>query len=88
SSSALKTGKMMHYIPVGGLYVYFRYDKHQTIMCIMNTDKKERQIDFKEYVERTTSFTKASNVISGEVLNTSLKATIPAMQMWVLELKN
>ncbi|MDB5137470.1 MAG: alpha-amylase [Mucilaginibacter sp.] len=88
SSSALKTGKMMHYIPVGGLYVYFRYDKHQTIMCIMHTDKKERQIDFKEYVERTTSFTKASNVISGEVLNTSLKATIPAMRMWVLELKN
>ncbi len=25
NSDALKTGKMMHYIPEEGLYVYFRY---------------------------------------------------------------
>ena len=26
NSSALKTGKLMQYVPVDGLYVYFRYD--------------------------------------------------------------
>ena len=88
SSSALKTGKMMHYIPVDGLYVYFRYDKNQTIMCIMNTAKKEKIVDFSRYAERTTGFTKAENVISGESFETSLKATIPGMHMWVLELRN
>jgi neopullulanase len=88
SSSALKTGKMMHYIPVDGLYVYFRYDARQTVMCIMNTAKKERIVDFSRYAERTTGFTKAENVISGESFGTSRIATIPAMHMWVLELKN
>jgi len=78
----------MHYIPADGLYVYFRYDANQTIMCIMNTDKKERQVDFTKYGERTTGFTKAQNVLSGELINASDKATIPAMRMWVLELKN
>jgi glycosidase len=87
NSSALKMGKMMHYIPVNGLYVYFRYNADQTIMCIMNTDKKEHQIDFTKYAERTAGFTMASNVINGESLDTSVKPTIPAMQMWVLELK-
>jgi glycosidase len=88
NSSALKTGKMMHYIPADGLYVYFRYDARQTIMCIMNTAKKESQIDFDKYTERTNGFTKARNVISDELLDTSVKITIPAMRMWVLELRN
>jgi neopullulanase len=48
-SSALKTGKFMHYLPVDGVYVYFRYDDSQTIMCIMNTSEKEVSIDFTRY---------------------------------------
>ncbi|MDP1810788.1 MAG: alpha-amylase family glycosyl hydrolase [Sediminibacterium sp.] len=87
NSSAIKTGKMMHYIPVDGLYVYFRYDKKQTIMCVMNSDKKEHQINFEKYAERTTGFSKATNVISNNTFKTSGKAIIPPMQMWVLELE-
>jgi len=86
SSTALKTGKMMHYIPADGLYVYFRYDAQQTIMCVMNTSKKENTVDFTRYAERAGGFTKAKNVITGETLGTALKTTIPAMRMWVLEL--
>jgi glycosidase len=87
NSSALQTGKMMHYIPADGLYVYFRYDARQTVMCVMNPSKKESIVDFSKYAERTDGFKKAENVLSGEVLNTSSKASIPAMRMWVLELK-
>ncbi|WP_026898998.1 alpha-amylase family glycosyl hydrolase [Daejeonella oryzae] len=85
-SSALKTGEMMHYVPSEGLYVYFRYDNDQTIMCIMNTDKKERTINFKNFPERTAGFSKARNVISDQLLNTADNASILPMQMWVLEL--
>jgi glycosidase len=88
TSSALKTGKMMHYVPVDGLYVYFRYDAKQTIMCVMNTATKDMAVDFSKYAERTAGFKKAENVISGEVMDISQQLTIPAMRMWVLELKN
>jgi glycosidase len=87
TASALKTGKMMHYIPVDGLYVYFRYDDKQTIMCVMNTDTKAREIDFSKYAERTTGYTTAGNVISGESSRTTDRLTIPAMRMYILELK-
>ncbi|MDB5012569.1 MAG: alpha-amylase [Daejeonella sp.] len=86
-SSALKTGKMMHYVPSNGLYVYFRYDNNQTIMCIMNTDTKERKIDFNSFPERTAGFSRASNLITDQLLKTSDQVTIPSMQMWVLELR-
>jgi len=84
-SSALKTGKMMHYVPSGGLYVYFRYDNHQTIMCLMNTSEKERQIDFKNYDERTKGFSQALDMVSGKTF--SNKFSIPSKTLWVLELK-
>jgi neopullulanase len=87
TSPALKTGRYMHYVPDNGLYVYFRYDEKQTIMCVMNTDTKDRILDFSRYPERTTGFAKAENVLSKEVFTTDRQATIPAMRMWILELK-
>ena len=77
---------MMQYVPVDGLYVYFRYDEKQTIMCIMNTDNTSKQIDFKKYAERTTGFSKAINVINNNSYNTSDEFLIPAKEMLVLEL--
>ena len=39
NSSAIKTGKMMQYVPENGAYVYFRYDNKQTVMCVMNQEE-------------------------------------------------
>jgi hypothetical protein len=77
----------MHYLPVDGLYVYFRYDANQTIMCIMNTNDKEMDVDFSKYTERATGFTKANNVLTGETLGTTASFKIQPMSMTVLELK-
>ncbi|WP_316633705.1 cyclomaltodextrinase C-terminal domain-containing protein, partial [uncultured Flavobacterium sp.] len=86
TSSALTTGKLMHYIPTEGLYVYFRYDEKQTIMCIMNTSNAEKEVDFQKYNERTESFHSAKNIITDESFASLKKTSIPAMKMWVLEL--
>lgn len=87
NSSALKTGKLMQYIPVDGLYVYFRYDDKQTIMCIMNTSAKQQTIDFSKYTERTNGFTTAVNVLDQTSYQTSSATTIDATHSLVLELK-
>ena len=86
ASSAIKTGKMMHYIPKESMYVYFRYDDKQTVMCVMNTSERENEIDFSKFTERTAGFTKARNVISNEANSMSVKLSIAPMQMLVLEL--
>lgn len=86
NSSALKTGKLMQYLPIDGLYVYLRYDNNHTVMCVMNTSNSSKQIDFTKYAERTAGFTKATSVISSDTFNMADKTTIPEMSMWVLEL--
>jgi glycosidase len=84
-SSAITKGKMMQYVPKDGLYIYFRYDEKQTVMCVMNTDDKERTVNFNEFEERTKGFTKGKKVVDGKSVESSF--TIPAKSMWVLELK-
>ena len=67
NSSALTTGKTMQYIPKDGLYVYFRYDKNQTIMVVSNTNDKSADIKTDRFKERTNGFTKMKNIFTGEV---------------------
>lgn len=87
NSDALKTGKMMHYIPEEGLYVYFRYTSSETVMCVMNTSATPKNIDFSKYSERLKGFTLAQNVITNEEINFMNTSQINGTDMWVLSLK-
>lgn len=83
-STAITMGKMTQYLPNEGLYVYFRYDNNQTVMCVMNTSKQERKVDFNEFEERTNGFSGGKEVVSGQAI--AKKFSIPALTMQVIEL--
>lgn len=84
NSTAITAGKFMQYLPDNGLYVYFRYDHAQTIMCVMNTDTKERNVDLSKYGERTIGFKGGKDIITGN--NKGATFSIPAISMQVIEL--
>jgi neopullulanase len=85
-SPALKSGRLMQYVPDKALYVYFRYDTRQTILCAMNTGEQPAAIDFSRYNERTTGFTRGVDVLTGRQYPLGEKTAIPGRTMWVLEL--
>lgn len=84
TSSAISKGALMQYLPNEGLYVYFRYNEEQTIMCIMNTSETERKISFSDFSERTNGFTGGKEVVSGFQIKNLIN--IPAQTMQVFEL--
>lgn len=84
-SSALTTGKTMQYLPVDGLYVYFRYDEKQTVMCIVNTSALAKKIQLNDYAERTQTFTGGNEIISGVAVGNEF--TIAAHGTMIIELK-
>jgi len=86
-SSALQTGKTMQYVPEDGLYVYFRYDANQTVMCIVNTNVASKEIDFTKYAERTNGFAKANNIVSNTSTGFTEKPSVAGKTILVLELK-
>ena len=85
NTPALQTGKMMQYIPEDGVYLYFRYDNHKTVMVVYNSREKDQSITTERYTERINGTLKARNVITDDVVELS-KLTIPAKATLVLEL--
>ncbi len=86
TSSAIKTGKLMQYVPEEGVYVYFRYDARQTVMCIMNPTDKEMELSTARFEERLKGFAKAKDIITGQSATITDKMKIPAKTQLVLEL--
>jgi neopullulanase len=87
NSSAITTGKMMQYVPVNGVYVYFRYDNKQTVMCVMNTNDNSSTFDLSRFSERMNGFTKAYDVATGVSFNLESKLTVGGKYLLVMELQ-
>ena len=87
NSSAITTGKLMQYLPVEGVYVYFRYDAKQTIMCVMNTGNQAATIDLSRFAERMQGYKKAYDVATGVTFDLEPKLTIGEKYLLVMELK-
>ncbi|MBC7774058.1 MAG: cyclomaltodextrinase C-terminal domain-containing protein, partial [Phycisphaerae bacterium] len=70
-----------------GLYVYFRYDEAKTVMVVLNFSNENKTLETKRFAERMTGFTKAKNVLTGEVLTDLTKLELGKNSPLVLELE-
>lgn len=87
SSTALTKGKFMQYLPVDGVYVYFRYDNNQSVMCVMNTNANTASVNPNRYSERTNGFNSAKNIANGQVYSLKESLSVPAYTTLILELE-
>lgn len=86
NSSAIKTGKFAQYVPEDGVYVYFRYDAQQTVMCIMNSSDKKTHVDLRRFSEHTKGFSSGREVATGDGYNVNETISVPGKYVLVLEL--
>jgi glycosidase len=87
NSSAIKTGKLMQYVPEDWVYTYFRYDDKQTVMIVMNTSAEKKTIDSQRFIERTKGFTKAKNIVTSDINDLNTKLKVPGKTIWIMELE-
>lgn len=75
TSKAIHVGKTIHFAPENGVYVLFRIHESETIVHIINTNKKPIDLDLTRFKEVGLQAKSLKNVISGEILlwNTSLR---------------
>ena len=89
TSDVLQNGKLMQYVPEDGIYVYFRYNdqNNKTVMVIVNTEDKVKELGTSRFKERMETASAATNVINGETLPQIKTISVPAKSTLVLELK-
>ena len=85
TSSAIKTGKLLQYLPQDNVYTYFRYDNNQTVICIMNVGKEPKEINIKKsYPEMTKTFTGAKNILSNSASDLNIKLEAESLFIGIL----
>jgi len=88
NTTALQTGKLIQFIPQNGVYVYFRYDAAKTVMVIYNSSEKDsRTVKTDRFNERMSGFSKAMDVISGQMVNDIKSIKVGPKATMVFELR-
>ena len=86
-SLPLQIGKTKQFLPVNGVYVFTRTHQKQSVLCVLNRSNETREIPFKAYEESFTGFTKAVDVLTGEVVSQSLKVGAGQFKIYELTAK-
>lgn len=87
TSSAVTKGKLKHYAPEDGIYVYFRKNNDQTVMVIMNKNSQSRSLDLSRFSAMLGQANKAKDVIGNQTIALQESIQINAKTALILELK-
>ncbi len=63
-SDALTIGKRIHFIPVEGVYTYFRYTDKSCVMVVMNTSDKVQRFDAPRFDEVLKNYSRFYDIIA------------------------
>jgi glycosidase len=87
SKTVIHNGKLMHFVPEDGIYVYFRYNNDEVVMVMLNKNETEKKVTTKRFSEITNGYQKGREIItSKEILNIS-EIIIPAKTAMIIELQ-
>jgi glycosidase len=84
----IHTGRLKHYIPSDGVYVYFRYNDDESVMVVLNNNPEEsRTVQGEKYAESLHGFTGGTDIISGRRIEDMGSFTIGPKTAMIIELK-
>jgi glycosidase len=87
TQDVIHNGKLMHFTPNSGLYVYFRYNEKGAVMVVLNKAKKKTTLDMTYYSEVTSGYSSAFNIINNIETDLSNRFPISEDAVAIFELK-
>ena len=90
SSKAIHSGKMTHYSPVDGIYVYFRHSEkdNDKVMIIINKSQQHQSLDnrrFKSMINSKELSLSVVDILSKEKVSLEKKIHLPAKSIRILQ---
>jgi glycosidase len=86
SNLAVTQGKMIHYAPRNGVYVYGRIKDDSRTLVILNGATTDQTISMDRFTDLTAGFTSGRDVITSQSFDIKNAITIPAKGEYILEL--
>ncbi len=87
SAPVLHDGKLTHFVPQEGVYVYFRHDASQRIMVVLNNTDASRSVETKRFREILGDSRTGVDVLSGASVSLEGSLAAPAHSATILEVR-
>ncbi len=86
NSEVIHTGKLLHFAPQNGMYVYFRYNETSKVMVILNKNKEAVTLDTQRFSEMMKGYKTGYDVLKKTKLTNLEKIQAEPLTATILEL--
>jgi neopullulanase len=86
TNAAITQGKLIHYAPRNGMYVYGRIKDDRTVLVILNASITDQVLEMNRFADIIKDYTSGRDVITSTTVDIKNKITIPAKGEFILEL--
>jgi glycosidase len=85
--NVIHSGKLKHFLPQDGIYVYFRYDENSAVMVILNNNNSEaKTINTNRFSEILKNYNTGVEIITNAKIKNLSEIKIPAKSAMIIEL--
>jgi len=85
SNDAVRYGKLIHYAPEQGVYVYFRYTDDRVVMVVLNKNNEVVPLDLSRFAEQLQPGQEARDVLHNQIIHLEQKLELVPMEPLILE---
>jgi glycosidase len=87
TATVVHQGRLMHYAPLDGCYVYFRYTGKEKLMVVLNKNQKPMPLDTRRFAEMLRPQSVGVDVLSGERHSLASQLNLPARSVLILAIE-
>lgn len=87
NAAVIHTGKLQHFAPIDGIYVYFRYIDNKAVMVVLNKNRQEKTLALARFDSFLKNKTNAHDVVANQKVTLGESLVLPAKSSLVLELE-
>jgi glycosidase len=87
TAPAIRDGKLTQFVPIDGVYVYFRHNAAQKVMVIVNNNDDARTVETARFREVIGAATNGTDVMSKQAYVLAAGIVAPARSATILELQ-
>jgi glycosidase len=87
TQTTIHGGRLMHFVPEHGTYVWFRYDGHSKVMVAINKNHAEQALDMARFREVVPGPATARDVITGKGVQLGSTLKLAPRSVTILEIR-
>ena len=87
TAEVIHTGKMVHFAPEHGTYVYFRYNDDDMVMVILNKNTSSYDLELDRFSEILKGKKKGRDIVGGREYMLDDKITLSPLKPYILEIE-